>query len=184
MLRVMQQLGTLPMPPQATPVAPAETSRQPLHHDTVSAGSTQENKALVRRFWEEASRRGLQAVLEEFLAPDVVSHPPASANPGPVRGREAWKRFTAAQFGVFPDLAVTAEDLIAEGDMVGARVTARGTHAGELMGFPPTGRQVTFMGMEAFRIIDARIVEQWGEFDALGLLQQLGAMPQPQQPGA
>jgi predicted ester cyclase len=177
MLRVMQQLGALPMPARAT-AGPAETRQQTLHGDTGRAGSAEENKALIRRFWEEASRRGLQAVLDEFLAPDVVSHPPGSASPSPVRGLEAWKRFTAAQFGAFPDLAVTVEDLISEGDMVGARVTARGMHTGELMGLSPTGRQVAFTGMEVFRIIEGRITEQWGEFDTLGLLQQLGTMPQ------
>jgi predicted ester cyclase len=181
LLGVMQQVGTLPTPDQAT----AEIRRQPLPHDTARrhTGSVEENRALVRRFWEEASRRGLHAVLEEFLTPDVVSHPPRSASPAPVRGLEAWKRFTAAQFGAFPDLAVTVEDLVAEGDTVGARVGARGTHAGELMGIPPTGRQVAFTGMEVFRITDGKIVEQWGEFDALGLLQQLGVMSQPQQAG-
>jgi len=181
MLRVMQQLGALPAPDQATDLS----RRQPSQHDTgrARAGSVEENKTLVRRHWEEASRRGLQAVLDEFLAPDVVSHPPGSASPAPVYGVEAWKRFTAAQFGAFPDLAVTVEDLIAEGDTVGARVTARGTHAGELMGLPPTGRRVTFSGMEVFRIADGKILEQWGEFDGLGLMQQLGVVPTPEQAG-
>lgn len=180
MLRVMQQLDALPMPAQAT----IETSRQSPRHDTERAGSVEENKALVRRFWEEASRRGLQAALEEFLAPDVISHPPASASPEPVRGLEDWKRFTAAQFGAFPDLAVSVEDLIAEGDRVGARVTARGTHAGELMDLPPTGRQVAFMGMEIFRIVGGKIVEQWGQFDAMSMMQQLGVVPTPEQTSA
>jgi steroid delta-isomerase-like uncharacterized protein len=174
MLGVMQQLGVVPMPPQAT----AEV--HPPRHDAgrERAGSPGENKTLVRRLWEEASRRGLQTVLEEFLAPDVVSHPPGSASPLPVRGLEAWKRFVAAQFGAFPDLAVTVEDLIAEGDRVGARVTARGTHTGELMGLSPTGKRVSFAGMEVLRIADGKIAEQWGQFDGLGLMRQLGAMPQ------
>lgn len=177
MLAVMQQLGAAPTPPGTT----EDKSEQPPRQETErgNAGSPEQNKALVRRFWEEASRRGLQTVLEEFLAPEVISHPPASTSPTPVRGLEAWKRFAAGQFGAFPDLAVTVEDLIGERDLVGARVTARGTHTGELMGLPPTGRRVTFTGMEIFRIIDGRISEQWGQFDGLGLMQQLGVATQP-----
>lgn len=72
-------------------------------------------------------------------------------------------------------MAVTVEDLIAEGDKVAARVTTRGTHTGELMGLPPTGRRVEWSGISMTRHADGRIAEQWGEFDALGLLQQLGA---------
>ncbi len=179
MLGVMQQLDAIPMPAQAT----EERRDQPLGRETErgSAGSVEENKALVRRFWEEASRRGLQAVLEEFLAPAVISRPPASASPQPVRGLEAWRQFMAAQFGAFPDLAFTVEDLIAEGDRVAARVTSRGTHAGALMGIPPTGGRVEWTGISITRHAGGKIVEQWGEFDALGLLQQLGAVPQPQQ---
>jgi predicted ester cyclase len=99
--------------------------------------------------------------------------PPASASAEPIRGLDAFKQFIAAQFGVFPDMAVTVEDLIAEGDRVAARVTTRGTHAGELIGLPPTGRRVEWSGISMTRHAGGKIVEQWGEFDALGLLQQL-----------
>ncbi len=170
-LGVMQQLGVIPAPD--SPVNKDEASRT-----TKEARPTapEENKALVRRYWQEASNRGLPAVMEEFVAPDVVSHPPASASPEPVRGLDAFKRFIAAQFGAFPDMAVTVEDLVAEGDKVAARVTTRGTHAGELMGVPPTGNRVEWTGLSITRHADGRIVEQWGQFDALGLLQQLGMM--------
>jgi predicted ester cyclase len=95
------------------------------------------NKRLIRRFLEEASRRGIQTAADASMAADVVSHPPASASPAPLAGREAYKRFAAAQFGAFPDLAVTVEDAIAEGDRVAVRVTARGTHAGALPAAAP-----------------------------------------------
>jgi steroid delta-isomerase-like uncharacterized protein len=170
-LGMMQQLGVIPAAdgPVGEPGGDgaSRTTRE------TSPTSPEENKALIRRYWQEASGRGLLAVMEEFLAPDVVSHPPASAIPEPVRGLDAFKQFIAAQFGAFPDMAVTVEDLIAEGDRVAARVTTRGTHAGDLMGLPPTGRQVEWSGISMTRHADGRIVEQWGEFDALGLLQQL-----------
>ena len=171
-LGMMQQLGVIPAPDN--PVNGDGASRTT---EEARPTSPEENKALVRRYWQEASGRGLLTVMEEFLAPGVVSHPPASASPEPVRGLDAFKRFIAAQFGAFPDMAVTVEDLVAERDRVVARVTMRGTHAGELMGIPPTGRRVEWTGLSITRHAGGRIVEQWGQFDALGLLQQLGVTP-------
>jgi steroid delta-isomerase-like uncharacterized protein len=170
-LGMMQQLGVIPVPD--SPVGEPGGDGASGTTKKASPTSPEENKALVRRYWQEASRRGLLAVMEEFLAPDVVSHPPASASPEPVRGLDAFKQFIAGQFGAFPDMAVTVEDLIAEGDRVAARVTTRGTHEGELMGLPPTGRRVEWSGISMTRHANGRIVEQWGEFDAMGLLQQL-----------
>jgi steroid delta-isomerase-like uncharacterized protein len=141
--------------------------------------TTEEHKTLVRRYWREAAARGVLAVIDDYFAPDIVAHPPASVSPAPVRGRDAWKRFTSAQWGAFPDLTGTVEEVVAEGDRVALRLTARGTHTGPLMGLPPTGKPVCFAGMEIFRIQDGAIVESWGQFDALGLLQQLGAIPAP-----
>jgi steroid delta-isomerase-like uncharacterized protein len=177
-LGMMQQLGVIP-----TPDSPAsELGRDDALRITSEAHPMplEENKALVRRYWQEASKRGLPVVMEEFLSPDVVSHPPASASPEPIRGLDAFKQFIAVQFGAFPDLAVTVEDVIAEGDKVAARVTTRGTHTGELMGLPPTSKRAEWNGISITRHADGKIVEQWGEFDALGLLQQLGAVPAPQ----
>jgi steroid delta-isomerase-like uncharacterized protein len=170
-LGMMQQLGVMPAPD--SPVSELGKNDASDATKETSPTSPEENKALVCRYWQEASGRGLLAVMEEFLAPDVVSHPPASASPEPVRGLDAFKQFIAAQFGAFPDMAVTVEDLISEADRVAARVTTRGTHEGELMGLPPTGRRVEWSGISMTRHADGRIVEQWGEFDALGLLQQL-----------
>lgn len=79
----------------------------------------------------------------------------------------------------FPDLRFTMEDVIAEGDMVTVHLVARGTHRGELFGVPPTGGQVTVEAMERYRIADGRVAEQWVVMDALGLMQQIGAIPAP-----
>ena len=176
-LGMMQQLGVIPdLDSPVGELGGYDTSRTTKE---TSLASPEENKALVRRYWQEASTRGLPVVMEEFLAPEVVSHPPASVSPEPIRGRDAFKQFIAAQFGAFPDLAVTVDDLIAEGYKVAARVTSRGTHTDELMGLPPTGRRVEWSGISMTRHSNGKIVEQWGEFDALGLLQQLGAVPAP-----
>ena len=171
-LGMMQQLGVIPAP--GNPVS--EPGEDNASRTSKEANPTfpEENKALIRRSWREASTRGLPVVMEEFLAPDVVSHPPAGASAEPIRGLDAFKQFIAAQFGAFSDMAFTVGDLIAEGDRVAARVTTRGTHAGELMGLPPTGRRVEWSGISMTRHAEGKIVEQWGEFDALGLLQQLG----------
>ncbi len=176
-LELMQQLGVIPAPD--SPVSEVSGDDASRTTNETSTASPEENKALIRRYWQEASTRGLPAVVEEFLAPDVVSHPPASASAEPIRGLAAFKQFIATQFGAFSDMAFTVEDLIAEGDRVAARVTTRGTHAGELMGLPPTGRRVEWSGISMTRHAGGKIVEQWGEFDALSLLQQLGVVPSP-----
>jgi predicted ester cyclase len=83
----------------------------------------------------------------------------------------------------FPDLHLTIEDLIAEGDKVVDRQTARGTHQGTFMGIPPTGKQITVTAMNISRIVGGKIVEHWVELDTLGMLQQLGVVPMPGQAG-
>jgi predicted ester cyclase len=127
--------------------------------------TTAENAALMRRYWPEANEHGLLSIVDRYVAPDVVSHPPASASPEPLVGRDAYKRFVEAQFyGNFPNLKTTIEDLIADGEFVGLRVTA-------------SSSRVRFSGMELFRLRDGRIIEQWGEFDGVAVAQQLGLMP-------
>jgi steroid delta-isomerase-like uncharacterized protein len=137
------------------------------------------NAAIIRRYWPEANAAGLLSVVDRYHAPDVISHPPASASPEPLVGLDAYKRFVVEHFyGTFPDLQTTIHDLVADDDLVGVRVTAAGTHSGPMLGMPPTGKHIEFSGAELFRIRDGRIVEQWGEFDGIAILQQLGVMPQ------
>jgi predicted ester cyclase len=82
----------------------------------------------------------------------------------------------------FPDLRYTIENIIADGDMVAERMRFEGTHRGDFQGLPPTGMRVSFTGMQISRMSGGKIVELWGEFDALGMMQQLGAIPSPGQP--
>ena len=141
--------------------------------------SVEENKALVRR-WVDLWNTGNLDAVGEFVTPDYVRHDP---NGPEVRGPEAERQLVAMYLAAFPDLRFTVEHLLAEGDTVLARLTARGTHRGELLGIPPTGKQVTVAVMDLFRLAGGKIAEQWVAMDALGLLQQLGAVPGPAQGG-
>jgi steroid delta-isomerase-like uncharacterized protein len=134
--------------------------------------STEDNKAHVRRGFEAVNQKNL-AVFDELLTPDVVFHTASTT----MQGLEAYKQFLSMYMTAFPDLHFTIEDMIAEGDTVVARFTTRGTHQGNLMGIPPTGKQVSGTGMFIDRIVNGKAVEQWFNTDDLGLLQQLGVVP-------
>ena len=136
--------------------------------------SVEENKAIVRRFYEELSK-GDMAAADELIASNVVDH---DQNPETVvRGPESFKRMAALVRTTFPDIHFTVEDEVAEGDKVAVRWTMRGAHKGEFMGVPGTGKQVTGAGMHFFRVAGAKIVEIWVNRDELGLMQQLGVVP-------
>jgi predicted ester cyclase len=141
--------------------------------------STEENKAVVRRFNDligEFFRTGDADALDEVLSPDFVIH-----QPGTPPDLESFKQFLPMFRAAFPDMSYTVEDMIAEGDMVVDRLTWQATHQGELMGIPPTGNLVTVTEMHISRIADGKIVERWGQPDMLGMMQQLGAIPPPGQ---
>ncbi|NIO68070.1 MAG: ester cyclase [Anaerolineae bacterium] len=139
--------------------------------------SVEENKAIFRRIVEEGFNKGNLAIVDELVATNHVNH---TDN---VHGPEEYKQFITMYRTAFPDLHMTIEDQIAEGDKVVNRWTSRGTHKGDLMGIPPTGKQTTVTGMYVARIIGGKIVEEWGNFDALGMMQQIGVVPPPGQAG-
>ena len=114
-------------------------------------------------------------MVDEIAAPGIVSYD--SALPEPLVGIDATKASIAAYRDAFPDLKLTVEEQIAEGDLVVTRWTARGTHQGELMGMAPTGKQATVTGITIDRLENGRIAESRTNWDALGLMQQLGAVP-------
>jgi steroid delta-isomerase-like uncharacterized protein len=138
--------------------------------------SAQENKALVRRFLAALGAQDLTAV-DDVLSSDYTLH--MVGLPQPVQGLAAWKETISAYFAAFPDLEVELEDEIAEGDRVVIRYAWRGTHRGDFMGIAATGRMVRVPGTIVFRVAGDRVAEEWHLDDALGLLQQLGAVPQP-----
>ena len=138
----------------------------------------EQNKTIARRFNEEVWGRGDEAALEELLDPNFVDH---DALLGQSPDRVGHKQILAAFRSAFPDLNVTTEDTVAEGDTVVTRWTARGTHRGELMGIAPTGKEVAIKGIDVLRIAGGRMVERWAEYNDLELMQQLGVVPSPEQ---
>ena len=132
--------------------------------------STEANKTIIRRRVEEIWNQGDLAIADELIADDYLSN-------GRTIGREGYKQFVAGVRAAFPDLRFTLDDLVAEGDRVAVRYTAQGTHSGTFMGIPPTGKRVTFTGIDLFRIAHGRMAEEWLMFDQLGLLRQLGVVP-------
>ncbi len=134
--------------------------------------TTENNRALVRRFYGEGVHN--PALFDELLAPTYVLHLPGSP---PIAGIEQAKQLMAAYTTAFPDLQLTTEDMVAEGDRVAIRNTWCGTHQGAFQGLPPTGKHVTFSGSDFFRFAGGKIAEQWADLDALGLMQQLGSIP-------
>lgn len=136
---------------------------------------SEENKALARR-WADIFAQGNLDLVDEIFAPDFVGHDPAM--PEDIRGVEGARDFYSVYLSAFPDAEVTIEDQLAEGDTVATRWTGRGTHRGELMGVPPSGNRVEVAGISIARIEGGKVAEEWDLYDALGMMQQIGAVPE------
>lgn len=166
-LGMMQQLGVVPGGAPAGDYAP-----EPAHagrDERRRSGNTDENKTLVRRFYDGLNRGDAVAV-SALVSADLTYN-------GEVIGREGAKLHVAATRGAFPDLNWSIEDMISEGDSVATRYTYGGTHQGELMGIPPTGKTFRAAGIAIDRIVDGQIAEEWEVRDTFGALQQLGVIP-------
>ncbi len=134
------------------------------------------NKAATRRFIDEAFGKGNLAVVDELVADDYVDHNPPPNLPADKAGlKQVVTMFRSA----FPDLTVTVQDIVAEGDKVAVRVVTRGTHQGELMGVAATSRTVTVDEQHFVRISNRKLVEHWGVEDNLWMMQQLGVVEAP-----
>ena len=141
--------------------------------------SNEGNKALVQKWVDQVlNTRDIsdQSPAYQLVATDFVGHFPGQP---PIQGLEAYRQFGSLYFTAFPDLQITPEDLIAEGDKVTMRYDWRATHQSELMGIPATGKKVRTSGISILRIAHGKIAEQWDSFDNLGMLQQLGVIPEP-----
>ena len=136
---------------------------------------SEENKALVRRYFEEIWDKGNLDLIEELFTTDFVRHGP-TATEGEVRGLEGFESLLSMYRSALTDLRVSIEDQIAEGDRVVTRWTARGTHQGELMGNATTGNPTTIRGILVDRISGGKIEEEWADYDTLHLMQQIGAV--------
>ena len=141
--------------------------------------TTEENKAIVRRWYEAGSD---DEVTDEIVAPGYICHVPPYPD---IRGPEGAKEFDARSLAILPDLREEIEDMIAEGDKVAVRWTLSGTHEGESrLGVAPTGRRISITGTSIMRFEGGKIAEQWSVFDLMGMMQQMGAMPAPERAGA
>jgi steroid delta-isomerase-like uncharacterized protein len=138
---------------------------------------SEENKAIARRIFEVFNSGNL-ALADELIAADVVDH---QAMPGMEAGLAGFKQLISMLRAGFPDLRLTVEDLIAEGDKVVGRSTMSGSHTGEFMGMAPTGKQFTIQAIDVMRFAGGKAVEHWGNQDDLGMMQQLGVIPTPGQ---
>lgn len=138
--------------------------------------SSDQNKAIVRRLFEEPWKGNLN-VVDELTAADYIGHDPAL--PEPIRGPAGVKEFISTYLVAFPDARITVDRQLAEGDLVATHWSARGTHEGELMDLEPTGRKVTVTGLTMSRLEDGKVVEEFQNWDFSGLLRQVEAAPAP-----
>ena len=139
--------------------------------------STEENKAIVRRVNDEVWSEGHLDVIDELIADNFVAT--VVGAPEQIRGPQGFREFVVMYRKAFPDLRITVDEQVAEGETVVTRWTATGTNEGDLMGIPATGKQATTAGININRVSGGKLIEGWGLFDQLGLLQQIGAVPTP-----
>ena len=139
---------------------------------------SEENKAKARRLFEEGFSQGKVEVVDEVLDPNFVCYDPNSES-GEVRGAETIKGEIEYFRNAVPDLTYTIEDQIEEGDKVVTRYTVSGTHQGEFFGVPPTGKRISMTGVSIDRFEGGKMVEEWPEYDLLGVMQQIEAVPAP-----
>lgn len=132
------------------------------------------NKTLFTRFIGEVLNDKNVNAVDELMAANYIDHNPA---PGVPSGTEGMKQLMSMFFSAFPDLHATIDVLVAEGDLVVGRMTNTGTHTGDFMGIPATGKKVSFTETHIVRIADGKAVEHWGNQDDMGMMQQLGVIP-------
>jgi predicted ester cyclase len=130
-----------------------------------------ENKALVRRFYDEVFGRKNVNAIDDLCAPGFVDHNPA---PGQAPGPQGLKTMFTQWLQGFPDVSLTVQDMVAEGDLVVARLTGQATHTGSLLGTAPTGKKVTFRATDMIRIKDGKATDVWHEGNDVEVLMQLG----------
>ena len=136
--------------------------------------TAESNKIVMRNFLEFINTAS-ESLAQELISPDAIFHVPGS--PEPMRGPAGYLAIIGLMRGGFPDIQWTLEEMVAEGDKVAARFTMRGTHRGTFFGVPPTGRIITVQAMNIYHLSGGQFVEEHGQPDMLGLLQQIGAVP-------
>jgi steroid delta-isomerase-like uncharacterized protein len=137
--------------------------------------ANKENKDTVLRFWQEVFNERKLEQIDKIFTEDYIYHGAAGQD---IRGREGLKQFLTVYFNAFPDLHAEVEDIFGEGDKILSRAMCRGTHKENLMGMPPTGKQVAIRVICADRLSGQRVAESFELPDLFGMMQQLGAIPQ------
>ncbi|MEO8744675.1 MAG: ester cyclase [Candidatus Dormiibacterota bacterium] len=135
-----------------------------------------QNKTLARRSVEEVWNQRRLAVIDELIAPNATFHD-TNVPGGKFTGADGYKKFVETYLAAFPDVHFTINDLIEEGDRVVTRWSATGTHKGALMAIPPTNKRATVTGVDITRYENGKVVEEWLNYDMLGMLHQLGVIP-------
>jgi steroid delta-isomerase-like uncharacterized protein len=182
LMPIVQELGVDPGQPEIAEVHNLIAGRAYLDLSGIQIGNEpSNNRTIGRRLYEEIGRGNLDA-FNELVAPDVIEN--EELPPGFTPDREGVKQFFAVLHTAFPDLRVEIEDEIAGADRVAYRVTFRGTHQGDFLGIPATGKQVAYGAIDILRFAGGKVVEHWGVADTLGLMQQLGAVPGAEAPTA
>ena len=138
-----------------------------------------DSRTIVHRWFEEVWNQGREETVDELFAPDGIGHGLGEGT-ADVRGPADFKIFLRNMRSAFPDAHIRIEDTIVERDRAVVRVVLEGTHRGEGLGLPPTGRGVSVTGIVILKVTGGQIVEGWNSWDQLGLLRQLGAIPAPQ----
>lgn len=135
-----------------------------------------EYKTFAHRWFNEVWNKGRAKAIDEMLAPDVVIHGLTDEHGNEIHSAAMFKLFFRSFRGAFPDIHITIEDTLTEGDRIAARCSVRGTHKGEGLGFAPTNQPIYFTGVCITRVVDGKIVESWNHFDFLTMYQQLGVI--------
>ena len=136
----------------------------------------EENVSKIRRVVEEFYNQGNLGLADELFAPDYIRHDPATSDVG--RGPNGARQVATRYRTAFPDLHLTIEDTLSDGDRVVARWGSTGTHRGDLQGIAPTGKRMQITGLTIVRFTNGKITEEWVNWDTLGMLRQLGVVPQ------
>lgn len=130
-------------------------------------------RELSHRLLDEVWNKRNMNLIDELISPEFVIHDPNHTS----KGREEYKNFVHTYLTAFPDTVLTVQDQVADGSTVATRWTATGTHQGPLNGIPGSGRRVTIEGVSFSKAADGKFVESWNNWDSLGMLRQIGAVP-------
>ncbi|MGH9971501.1 MAG: ester cyclase [Pyrinomonadaceae bacterium] len=137
---------------------------------------SEENRALIHRWFEEVWNKGRAEAIDEMFAEDGVAHGLADESGEELRGPVGFKPFFQKFRSAFPDIEVVVEDTVSEGDKVAARCTVRGKHQSDSLGVAATNQPVDFTGIAIVRVSHGKIVEAWNNFDFMRMFKQLGAL--------